>query len=121
MAVMPRFRETIPVDDYVIAVKRRDALRAEASNATTSARHAARVRKVPPPRRERIWMAVHRADNRLYYKRLDRPAFQILTSLRDGATLDRAVAAAGRGVTADQVQGWFALWAQLGWLCRRKN
>jgi hypothetical protein len=109
-----------PVDNYVIAVKKRDTLRAEASNATTSSRHAARGHKVPLPRRERIWVAVHRLDNRLYYKRLEAPAFRILAALRDGRTLDRAVAAAGRGVTAEQVQAWFALWAELGWLCRRK-
>ncbi len=109
------------VDDYVIAVKRRDTLRAEASNATTESRKVARIRRVPPPKRERIWVAVHRSDNRLYYKRLERPAFKILSALRDGQTLNRAVAAAGRGVTAEQVQAWFALWAQLGWLCRRKN
>jgi len=75
---------------------------------------------VPLPRRERTWVAVHRVDNMLYYKRLEAPAFRILTALRDGATLNRAVAAAGRAVTAEQVQAWFALWVQLGWLCRRK-
>ena len=109
-----------PIDTYVIAVKKRDTLRAEASNAPAATRHAARRHRVPRPRRERIWVAVHRVDNRLYYKRLEAPAFRILAALRDGQTLARAVAAAGRGVTAEQVQGWFALWAELGWLCRRK-
>ncbi|MFI5358063.1 MAG: putative DNA-binding domain-containing protein [Opitutales bacterium] len=108
-----------PVDSYVIAVKKRDTLRAEASNATTSARHAARGHRVPLPRRARTWIAVHRVDNRLYYKRLEAPAFRILTGLRDGRTLTHAVAATGRGVTAEQVRAWFALWAKLGWLCRR--
>lgn len=109
-----------PVDSYVLAVKKRDALRGEASNATTSAPVAKRSRAVPLPRPERVWVAVHRVDNMLYYKRLEAPAFKILTALRDGATLDRAVAAGGRGVTAEQIQGWFALWAQFGWLCPRK-
>lgn len=109
-----------PVDRYVLAVKKRDTLRAEASNATPSARPASRIRSVPLPRRERTWVAVHRLENMLYYKRLEAPAFKILAALREGATLDRAVAAAGRGVTPEQVQAWFALWAQLGWLCRRK-
>ena len=109
-----------PVDRFVLAVKKRDTLRAEASNATTSARPAKRIRPVPLPRRERTWVAVHRLDNMLYYKRLDAPSFKVLTALRDGATLDRAVAAAGRGVTPEQVQAWFALWTRLGWLCRRK-
>ncbi|MEO6875478.1 MAG: putative DNA-binding domain-containing protein [Opitutaceae bacterium] len=109
-----------PVDNYVLAVKRRDTLRAEASNATAAEHSEARLRRVPLPRRERVWMAVHRVDNRLYYKRLELPAFKILTALRDGQTLNRAVAAGGRGVTAEQVQDWFALWTTLGWLCRRK-
>jgi hypothetical protein len=110
-----------PVDDYVIAVKKRDTLRAEASNATNSARRVTRLRRVALPPRERTWVAVHRVDNRLYYKRLTPPAFRMLAALRDGATLDRAVAAAGRRLTAEQVQAWFALWAQLGWLCRRQS
>jgi hypothetical protein len=109
-----------PVDNYVIAVKKRDTLRGEASNATTSARQAARLHRVPRPRRERIRVAVHRVDNQLYYKRLDAPAFRILAALRDGRTLHRAIAAAGRRVKPEQVQAWFALWVQLGWFCRRK-
>lgn len=106
-----------PVDDYVIAVKKRDVLRAEASNASTGARRGEREKRVTRPKRERVWVAVHRLDHRLYYKRLSRPAFQVLAALRDGRTLPQAVAAAGRGVTADDVQAWFATWMQLGWFC----
>ncbi len=109
-----------PVDRFVIAVKKRDTLRAEASNATTSGPTAARKRRVARPRRERCWVAVHRVDNVLYYKRLEPAAYRILAALRDGQTLARAVMAGGRGVTPAQVQDWFALWAKLGWLCRRK-
>lgn len=109
-----------PVDTYVIAVKRRDTLRAEASNATTSARHAAKKTRVRRPRRERTWLAVHRLDNRLYYKRLEPAAYRMLVALRDGRPLSRVVAAGGRGVTPAQVQEWFALWSRLGWICRRK-
>jgi hypothetical protein len=108
-----------PVDDYVIAVKRRDALRAEASNATTSARRAVSAKKVSRPRRERTHVAVHRVDGQLYYKRLEPAAWKILGALRDGAPLTRAVAAGGRRVKAEQVRDWFALWTELGWLCRR--
>lgn len=108
-----------PVDRYVLAVKKRDTLRAEASNATVGGA-APSVRRVPRPRRERTWVAVHRLDNMLYYKRLEPAAYRILAALRDGRTLAQAVAAGGRGVTAAQVQEWFALWAKLGWLGRRK-
>lgn len=107
------------VDDYVIAVKQRDALRAEASNASTGTHHAAREKKVPRPKRERVWLAVHRLENRLYYKRLDRAAFQVLAALRDGRALPEALAAAGRSTKPETVREWFATWMQLGWFCRR--
>jgi hypothetical protein len=107
-----------PVDDYVIAVKRRDALRTEASNAVEAVRRYARSRPVPRPRRRRIYVAVHRLKNRLYYKRLERPAFLILQALAAGRPLPQAVAAGGRRVRPDQVNGWFATWMELGWLCR---
>jgi hypothetical protein len=107
-----------PVDDYVIAVKRRDALRSAASNATTSARARATTRRIPLPGRERVYLAVHRLNNQLYYKRLDAPAFKILTALRDGQPLARAVTAAGRSAKPDDIREWFAMWMQLGWFCR---
>ena len=109
-----------PIDSYVIAVKRRDALRGEASNATTSARQAKRSKNVSLPKPERTWVAVHRVDNQLYYKRLEPASYRILVALRDGKTLAQAVTAGGRGVTATQVRDWFSLWTELGWLCRRK-
>ncbi len=109
-----------PLDTYIRAVKERDALRSEASNATGGSRGAARLRAVARPRPERVWLAVHRVDNRLYYKRLEPAAYRMLAALRDGRTLEQAVARGGRTVTAEQVRTWFELWTQLGWICRRK-
>ncbi len=109
-----------PVDDYVIAVKRRDTLRSAASNTADSVRVTRRSRHVPRPGRGRIYLAVHRYDNRLFYKRLERPAFLILQALAAGRPLASAVAAGGRSVKPAQVSGWFATWMELGWLCRRE-
>ena len=109
-----------PVDTFVVAVKQRTALRTEASNAVDSARDAVRQKRVTQPRRGRIYVAVHRLDNRLYYKRLERPAFLILQGLGNGDPLAEAVTAAGPRVKPEQVSGWFATWMELGWLCRRK-
>jgi hypothetical protein len=108
-----------PVDDFVIAVKKRDALRNQASNATTSAKRTDRESKVPRPPRERVYLAVHRLDQRLYYKRLTAPAYKILVALRDGHPLTRAIVAGGRGVKPEQMRDWFSTWMQLGWFCRR--
>jgi hypothetical protein len=54
-----------PVDDYVIAVKRREAQRAEASNTVTE-RKATRLRRVALPRRQRTFIVIHRYKGRLY-------------------------------------------------------
>ena len=115
------------VDDFLIAVKKResDVLRGEASNAVQSAPKAAKRRKrIRRPKREKIYLAVHRHDNMLYYKRLDPEAFAILTALNRGATVEDTCAEA---VTASdrtnidwpvQIKGWFDSWSALGWFCR---
>jgi hypothetical protein len=109
-----------PVDDYVIAVKQRDALRNTASQAT-AARHTGRNARVAPPQPGRVYVAVHRVDGRLYYKRLAPAPFRVLTALRDGVPLARALEAAGRHASADDVREWFATWMQLGWFCRPRR
>ena len=114
------------VDDFLIAVKKResDALRGEASNAVQAAPKAAkRPKRIRPPKREKVYLAVHRHDNMLYYKRLDPEAFAILTALGRGATVEDACAEA---VTASdranidwaaQIKEWFDNWSALGWFC----
>lgn len=109
-----------PVDDYVLAVKKRDALRSEASNAVDHGPRAAARKIVRRPRRQKTFVVVHRYNLRLFYKRVDAPAFRMLTAIAAGRTLEQAVAAAGRGVKPKQVREWFATWMELGWFCRRK-
>jgi hypothetical protein len=108
-----------PVDDYTLAVKERDALRGEASHAVEHGPRRATRHKIPPFRRRPVHVAVHRYRNRLFYKRLEAPAFRMLEAIQAGRTLAQAVAAAGRGVTAEQVRDWFATWMELGWFCAR--
>ncbi|MBM3854331.1 MAG: DUF2063 domain-containing protein, partial [Verrucomicrobia bacterium] len=78
-----------PVDDYVIAVKQRDALRAEASHAVDRGPRSAPRKRVPWPRRGRVHVVVHRYDNRLFYKRVEPGAFRILAALAAGRTVAR--------------------------------
>jgi len=111
-----------PVDTYVMSVKRRDAMRSEASNTPDSkVVHRRTARRASLPRPARTFVAVHRLDNRLFYKRLEPGAFRILDALARGATLARAVAAAGPRVKPAQVQAWFTTWMALGWFCARGN
>jgi hypothetical protein len=106
-----------PVDAFVIAVKRRNAFRSAASNAAGEAGPERAPRAAHPPRRERVHLAVHRFKGRLYYKRLAPSAFRILSALGEGADVERAIAAGGRGVTPARARSWFETWMKLGWLC----
>jgi hypothetical protein len=108
------------IDDYVIAMKKRDALRADASNAVDQRPRAKRSKPKPRPKRKRVCIVVHRFENRLYYKRVEPAAFRILEALAKGRSLAQAIGGAGAAVTADQVRDWFATAMELGWFCRRK-
>lgn len=109
-----------PVDDYVLAVKQRDALRSAASNTTGQGPRTASPRRVRRPKRKQTFIVVHRYDLRLYYKRIDAAAFKILTALAAGRPLAAAVVAAGRDLPPAQIRAWFTTWMELGWFCRRK-
>lgn len=108
-----------PVDDYAIALKR-DVLRADASNAVESHARTKSRRRIKRPAPARTWLAIHRHEGVIYYKRLESPAYRMLVALRKGKPLARAVAAAGPRVKPEQVQAWFANWMQLGWFCPHK-
>jgi hypothetical protein len=67
-------------------------------------------------RRAPAFLAVHRVEFSVYYKRLASEEFRILEALRSGSTLGEALA----DVPPDcepSVEGWFAAWSRLGWLC----
>lgn len=116
------------VDKFLVAVKKREAdvLRDEASNTFEAMpRIALRKRRLHLPKRERIYLAVHRYENTLYFKRLEPEAFAILQELARGQTLEKACATAfarSKRTNADwsrRVQEWFHDWSALGWFCRR--
>ena len=113
------------VDHFLCAVRKREAdvLRSEASNARDHSPSTAKSRaRLRSPKREKVWLAVHRFDNQLYYKRLEPAAFHILSELRNGKTLEHAcLPALGTNPSeagAAQLQGWFSNWAELGWFCK---
>jgi hypothetical protein len=115
------------VDDFVIDVHRRQASQGVASNAVTSARHS-RTRRLPASlKRGDIYLGVHRYENAVYYKRLEREEYLLLRALDVGSTLGEALdqAFVSSSLPEDQrparVQAWFANWAELGWFCRHKT
>jgi hypothetical protein len=113
-----------PVDDLRISVGRDDELHGTASNAVTAPRHHATRRKSVKKGEGFIYVAVHRFNNMVYYRRMEAEAFRILTALRRGDAIGSAVEQGFEGsrLSSEDYQGrishWFAGWAELGWLCR---
>lgn len=111
-----------PVDSLVLAVKR-GAPEAEIVSSAASRREFHAGPKLPNMRQERVWLAVHRFDDSVYYRRIDREAFLLLISLQSGATVSEAVARAfektklNAAEQADVLRGTFAHASELGWFC----
>jgi hypothetical protein len=111
-----------PVDDLLLRVRSEEAETDIVSNAVTERTpQTSRRRRLPGA--ERIFLAVHRFDNSVYFKRIDKEAFTILCALRDGKSLSDAVDAvdwSGRPTdeASAEVQSWFAYWSAQGWFCK---
>ena len=112
-----------PVDNFILAVRRREEPKGGASNAIDDRKKLKMTKKVPRPKPEKIWLAVHRSDNAVYYKRLEPEAYLICSALRKGLPLQAACEKAFQRRKADPnfgatLQSWFAQWASFGWFCR---
>jgi hypothetical protein len=113
-----------PVDNLLIRVRSELEEADIVSNAVTErVRSSARRARLPNP--ERIFLAVHRADNSVYFKRIDKEAYAILRALRDGETLSDAVEAVDWSnrppeEASAEVQQWFAYWSAQGWFCKKE-
>jgi hypothetical protein len=112
-----------PVDEMILAIRREQRVIDIASNAVTDRPPRRRARLRMLPKRQDLFLAVHRADNSIYFKRLDPEAFAILSALRDGKPLSEAVdgvdwSSRPSEEAAANVQAWFSLWSSLGWFCK---
>jgi hypothetical protein len=109
-------------DDVVLALH--DRQKRETSEA--GQKHeggAAAPAKLPKLRRKLTWVAAHRVDLTVYYRRLKREEFLTLAAIRNGLTLAEALETGFRDSAIDEarrpqvVREWFANWAELGWIC----
>jgi hypothetical protein len=109
-----------PVDDLLLAIKH-DTGTNVASNAMAERQKRRKVSAVARLKPVPTYLAVHRCDNLVYFRRLEREEFSILTALCRSKTLERAVEAGfrnSRTPIAQQVSdasAWFRNWAALGW------
>ncbi len=109
-----------PLDDFILAVKRQEgALRSEASNAVESPTRRRKKKPIPLPRKKKVFLAVHRYENQMYYKRMEPAAFAILANLETGKSLAQSIEDVSKPVSPAKLGEWFNVWTQLGWLCKR--
>lgn len=115
-----------PADGLVLALhekQKRDA--SEAGRQHEEAADAASEAPVKLPRlhRRSTFLAAHRVDLSVYYRRLGREEYQTLAAIGHGLPLGAALEAGFEGTRIPEarrphrVRRWFAAWAELGWIC----
>jgi hypothetical protein len=113
-----------PVDDLVLQVKNDDDAADFASNAVTERRKRSTVKAVSALLPKQIFLVVHRIDFSVYFRRIAREEYAILSALRDGKSIASAIELAFSGSSipelnrAGYVRHSFETWAALGWFCQ---
>lgn len=120
-----------PVDDLLLQVRKDEEHGADfASNAIVEHRKRAKVKAVTGLKSEKIFVVVHRVNFSVYFRRIDREEYAILTALRAGKPLGAAIEPAFRASKVPEtergeyIRHCFQTWAALGWFCqpqRRTN
>lgn len=116
-----------PVDDLLIALHSEEGSSDSSSNNASAARKTKHVRRVAMLQPEDIYLAIHRQQNSVYYKRLGREDFLLLRALLSGQTISQAIEAAftGSGLSEQEqgtfLQEAFASWAAMGWFTRQPS
>jgi hypothetical protein len=78
-------------------------------------------------KRESLFVAVHRLDFSIYYRRLEREEFHLLSAIRESKNIGVAMMAfyKSNSLPVEELEpligGWFAIWAELGWLSAAKG
>jgi hypothetical protein len=109
-----------PVDDLLLAVKQ-DAPADIASNAMEERQKRKKVSAVARLKPTPVYLAIHRIENTVYFRRLEKEEFTILAALQKGRTLERAIITGFRGSKipsqerASYVAAWFQNWSSMGW------
>ena len=113
------------IDDFLIELKKNSGLRNEASNAIEQNHRRTKTKSPRKLKRKENFLAVHRFEDSVYYKKLDEGQFRVLSALQNGATLEKACEELATvkiaGNLGETIKNWFSSWAKLGWFCGLKN
>jgi hypothetical protein len=113
-----------PVDALLLGIRHNGNEESDiVSNAVSERTRRSRIRRSSLPKPKKVFLAVHRQEDTVYFKRLQQEAFGVLIGLQQGKPLSEAIAGSvdwtSRKVETItvRVHDWFANWAALGWLC----
>jgi len=116
-----------PADDLLLEVRKDDTDTEVASNAFQERSKRKKVHAVAKLKPDDIFLAVHRFDDSVYFRRIEPEEFVILSALRKGKPLDKEIETALRKTSIpleerpESVQRWFQNWAALGWFCQTEK
>jgi Putative DNA-binding domain len=112
-----------PVDALALKIREDDDTDF-ASNTLAENRKTAKIQSVSVVQPRQIFLVVHRIDFSVYYRRIEREEFALLSALRSGKTIERAIELAFQRSSIPEfdrggyVRNCFQTWAALGWFCR---
>jgi hypothetical protein len=115
-----------PVDELLLKVRETEEPETDISSNVVVMEHSdSEPRKqLPLPKRKKVFLAVHRQENIVYFKRLKPEGFALLRALQQGQPLSQAIETSvnwsGKKLerVMEQLHDWFANWSELGWFCR---
>jgi hypothetical protein len=115
-----------PVDELLLKVRETEEPETDISSNVVMMDHSESVprKQLPLPKSKKVFLAVHRQENMVYFKRLKPEGFALLRALQQGQPLSQAIETSvnwsGKRLerVMEQLHDWFANWSQLGWFCR---
>ncbi|HEY2232898.1 MAG TPA: DNA-binding domain-containing protein [Candidatus Angelobacter sp.] len=115
-----------PVDELLLKVRETEDPETDISSNVVMMDHSesAPRKQIPLPKSKKVFLAVHRQENIVYFKRLKPEGFALLRALQQGQPLSQAIETSvnwsGKKLerVMEQLHDWFANWSQLGWFCR---
>ena len=118
-----------PVDELLLKVRDSEEPESDISSNVVmmDSSDAKQHKKFPLPKAKKVYLAVHRQEFSVYYKRMKPEAFALVRALQQGQPLSQAIESSvnwsGKKLerVMEQLHDWFANWSQLGWFCRPEN
>jgi hypothetical protein len=115
-----------PVDEFLLKVRETEEPQSDISSniVMMDSADAKPHKKHLLPKAKKVYLAVHRQEFSVYFKRLNPEAYALVKALQQGQTLSQAIESSvdrtGKKLERimEQLHDWFANWSQLGWFCR---